>query len=253
MRELVFDLLEFEKATIANKRLPKNAFYNTLGLSKKEEKIIKEDIDNIYLLAVYNKNTINIELYSDDEINCSEIDWIFVTLNKDKKYKSVSELIHKLIQNQTIVILSHEDGICFSTTIKRLNKVKKGKVVIDKIITSPWMDMEYLSSEEKTFIENLKVKKAQYKNIKQTHEALYATIELTEVIEKVNMYPKKIENLKELEKTLENINEAEEHIATLKNKEIEEESFGTKMEYHIQIKDKEDVLSKLKDRLKELC
>lgn len=253
MRALVFDLLGFEKSTIANKRLPKNAFYNTLDLSKKEEKILKEDIDNIYLLAVYNKNTINIELYLDDEINCTEIDWIFVTLNKGKKYKSVLELIHKLIPNQTIVVLSDEDYICFSTTIKRLNKVEEGKVVVDKIITSPWMDIEYLSSEEKTFIESIKVKKAQYKNLKETHEALYAAIELTEAIEKVNMYPKIIENLKELEKVIESINEVEESISTLKNKEIEEESFGTKMEYHIKIKDKEDVLNKLKDRLKELC
>lgn len=253
MKELVYNLLEFEKSTIANKRLPKNAFYNTLDLSKKEEKIIQEDIDSIYILTVYNKNTINIESYLDDEFNYSEIDWIFVNLNNNKKCKSVLELIHKLIPNQTIVVLSYEDNICFSTTIKKLNKVEMGKVVIDKIIASPWIDIEYLSSEEKTFIENLKVKKCQYKNLKETHEALYAAIELTEVIEKVKIYPKKIEKLKELEEAIKNINEVENSIAALKNKEVEEESFGTKMEYHIQIKDKEDVLIKLKDRLKELC
>ncbi|MBK5242623.1 DUF4391 domain-containing protein [Clostridium sp.] len=253
MRELIYGLLEFEKSTIANKKLPKNTFYNTLDLSKKEEKIIKEDIDNIYLLAVYNKNTINIELYLDNEFNYSEIDWIFITLNNNKKYKSTLELIHKLIPNQTIVILSYEEKCCFSTAIKKLNKVEKGKVVVDKIIISHWLDIKCLSLEEEIFVGNLKVKKAQYKNLKEMHELLYAAIELTEVIGKVNIYPKTIENIKELEKVISDINEVEEGIATLKNKEIEEENFGTKMEYNIQIKDKEVVLKKLKDRLKELC
>lgn len=253
MKELIFDLLEFEKSTIADKRLPKNAFYNTLDLSKKEEKIIKEDIDNIYLLAVYNKNTMNIELYIDDEINCSEIDWIFIALNNNKKYRAVLELIHKLIPNQTIVMLSYDDDICFSTTIKRLNKNEKDKIVLDKIITSPWIDIEYLTLEEKAFLENLKVRKAQYKDLKEVQEVLYSSIELTEVIGKVGIYPKKIENFNELENVLESINKVEENIASFKNKEIEEESFGIKMEYNIQIKDKEDELNKLKDRLKELC
>lgn len=139
MQKYIINLFGLEKYENLRK-IPKNSFYNQEWFSKSNENLFVKNIESIYLIWALNKTNINIEEYKTDEYNYSEIYFVNVQMKSMKKYNEIMELLHSMIPNPLILLISCENEFQISAATKRINKVDKTKQVIQEYFKTGIID-----------------------------------------------------------------------------------------------------------------
>ncbi len=252
MIDKIIEILWLEKYQNIRK-IPKNTFYKALDFSKTNEKIFTNDIENIFIISAINKNNINILDYKTDELNYSEIYYLFVSLKSDKKISDINKIIHTIIPNPVVLILNYKDNIIFSTAKKRINKNDKTKQVIERYFITEKIDVNYLINTDKEFLDDIYLTKNSFENFFRFYMDISSKIIIFNLVNIRGWYKKtSLENIDKLILKIDDIKKIEWEIALLESEYKNEIAMWPKAILHSKIVKKKDEIRNIEEEIKNI-
>ena len=246
LREWFIKRLEIPIRSIANRKIPKKAFFTQGDLSKAEKELFTSQIEGIYLLNVMNQQSVNIPVYKTEEINYAEVVWIYIQLRGTQNSNRIVSAVHKSIPNPVVLIMeSPKEKILMSTCHKRLNKHDMTKVVADQPIITSWFQPKDEESLYDKLLDALTISKLSFNNLYEFYDDIYQWLQCEEVISLVNRI--KVVNI------LNQIQDFKKDVDRLEQEQKGQLEFGAKMDLHMKIKRKEQQIGVQLQQIKELC
>lgn len=158
----VIKLLSFPEKALADKKVFKRAFYENAGLSKQQEELIRNDINEVRWYYALKQENINIPGFKNDDVDYQEIQVIGVVLKDDKYAYNIAEIIQKAIQYPIILVVECKEKVFLNVAYKRINKADISKSVVDKIYNSGWIAEK--NNKEDNFFKSINIKELSFLN-----------------------------------------------------------------------------------------
>lgn len=253
MVDKLIEMLGVPANTVLNNRIPKKTFYEQAGMNKNEVAIFVDEVESIRLVSILNNDSINIEKYITEEHNYTDVAILYVELKNDSKYQIVARLIQQSIPYPVLVILGHKDHILFNAALKRNNLVEVGKIVIDEMCFSHWVNVGICNEIDKQFLGQVVINTLPYDNLYNFYTELYNRIFLTKLIGLLSFYPNSARNLDIVKVLIKQITGLIQEIEGLKRKHDKEKNFAKRMNIFMNYKELEIRLESLRENLKEVC
>ena len=240
----VIDFLNIPKLAAMHQRIAIQSIVDAHELSHAEEKLLRNHISSIYLIAALNESTINVRTHKDEDMVYEEIHILEIQLKHTKRLSSLNQKLHTLFPNPTFIIYTNEKMVIYSLALKHINKYEPNQAVIDEVFLSE--SSELLDKASKKFLDKTNLKNLKSTNLKDYYLELINIIYQQRLISIIDDYPDSVldatkvkEALKELENLQSELNKTKEEATLLhtmrskmenhmKHKEIE-----TKIEYII--------------------
>ena len=252
MIDKLLDILDLKKYENIRK-IPKNTFYKEDDFNRINEKMFTSFIDTIYIITALNKNVINITDYKTEDYNYSEIYYIYVSLKELNKTDEIIKIIHSIIPNPCIVILWYNEKIILSTAKKRISKNDKTKQVIEDFFITEGIKLEYLSNEEKEFIEDIKLTKNSFENFMRFYVDISNKILIFNLQEIIWWYRKThLENMDKLLYKYKEVKEFEREKSALEKEYKDEVAMWQQAALHSKMVELDEKLEQLKKTIKEI-
>ena len=227
-----------EKAKAVEQRLFINQLVEQSGASGNDKKLFENSIKSFYLVAALSEETCGIWSFKNDEYYYEMI-LIFQVFLKDRsKVKSLNELLQKTFPNPTIILYKYGDENMISTAMKRLNKVEKGKSVIDSFQTSGWFKID---SQHDQLLKKISLSK---KNLKEFYESIDYLISAEYIVQITGKVPEILDFSIKGKSLM--IQQLLEEKTKLINQEKEESSMQGQMKCHMRIKEIDKQLETIK-------
>lgn len=254
MRKELIEKLQMPKRTVLNRNIPKKQFYEQAELSNQERDLIKNDVENIYLLSICRQDTLNVPKYVEEDLHYEEIYWIFVSLKSAKRFEKVCKTIHRAFPNPVVLVCSNAgQDIVVSTGHKRLNQNVSSKAVVEELNLSPFIDPYSHDEGAVRFIERLSFPSLSHQNLYMFYDDLSKATEASQIISVIGSYPRKDQSILDATMVIKEMNLIDEELLSLKKEHDEQTDFGEKMNIHMKIKQVESKKEQLIHQLKELC
>jgi len=212
------------------------------------QKIVKEVIQEIIIVASISPLTSNITEYKSNEYLFDEIHLIKVELKNRETFKKVCELLQSAIPYPLIILLKHNEQYCFNTADKRINQVEKEKRVISSSTYTEWFDEKCNGAEK--FLSSLAFDQLSHVNLRTLYESFANRIHNFNTFVITGEYQVKTtrETTRDVEIQREILN-IKEQITTLRSTLKKETSFNEKVAINMKIKKMESEVDKLKSNL----
>ena len=200
--------------------------------------MIEKSIDTMHLVGILTEDTSKIWKYEDDSYLYEEIELIAIDLKDNSKVKQLNEEIQRVFPNPIVVIYKYKDNYLLSTALKRKNKLDDKKSVIDSIQTTDWFKLDSMHDELLSRINYVKSNlKEFYEQIDYILSAEYVAL-ITDKVPEIIDFTIKSKSIM--------IQELLAKKKDLIEQEKEESSMKGKMQCHMQIKQIEETLEKMK-------
>lgn len=249
----IFDkYLSLPKSCYINSRMPKKAFTDNpeFDLKKEEKAILKEYVENIYLEYSLKSQLLNIPKYDDEQVRYEEIEIIKIKLIEKSKEDKVCNIIQKYIQYPILIFIECNNFIKINATIKKINKVEKEKLSIEKMIYTDWINLNELKQKDEDFLESLSIDKLTTNNLFTLYKDFINAINSFNLSQyKEEFEVKSIEDTLDDIKLLENIKNIGTQISNLRNNIKKESNMGAKVEINVKVKKLQNEIEELKNKL----
>jgi len=244
MKNTLLDKLHIPLTCKINRKLFKKQFIENFSLNANEKKIISEDVDNITLEYLLNKDKINIAPFNDEENDYSEIAFIRVEILSTKRLKKLSNIIQN-IPYPLIVVFAYENKICINISPKRINKNDSSKLVVEESYFTKWIDLDNLNPLEQEFLQSIEIKNHPFTNFFEFYNSY-----LNKVIAfDASQYSGSLEQSEDTKEVLREIQEIELNISDIIAKIKKETSIRDKVNLNIELKTLNDRAESLKGSL----
>ena len=247
----IFNILGIsDRVKYEGKRITKKAFYMQGNLSKDEENIFTDYIDKIEISYVLTPRNININTFIDEEHIYTEVGYFKVYLKVDDKVDKISKIIQSNIPSPVVLIFEHDNNICLSTAMKRINKNDKSKVIIEDINITDWIDMKNINDNSYKFLESISLDNLEFTDFYDFYRLIddkvytFKNINIIGTYE-INNDKNKVEDTKAI---IEKINAYNEELKKIVAKIKKESQFNKKMKLNIEannMKKEIDILKKM--------
>lgn len=236
-----------------SRNIPKKSFYEQDIFNAAQKTLFTNDIDKLRIIAICDKDTINIETHVNDERVYKEILFIQVELKDKSKQKKISEIIHQVIPNPAVLIFTHENEILVSVAPKRLNKQEKGKIVIEEEYNSIWVDTENATEEQNKFHNSLYLKNFRFDNLHSFYSDISKAVIFSRFIEIIGAYAySKNSDLQKTTELAKKLQQIQEKIVFHSNEEKRLKNFGDKVANHQKLIDSQKELENIKQAISDL-
>lgn len=129
----IYELLNIPKQCRLKNRIALNQIYKASDLTIKEQKDFSQNVDKIYLIAEINSSNCNYLPLVNEELRYETIQFIYIHLLKNNNIEDIDNILHRLFPNPLIIVYEYNEEYCFSSSVKRINKVDNSKAVITDI------------------------------------------------------------------------------------------------------------------------
>lgn len=235
-----------------NSNIPKKLFYESGLLNATDKKIFTDSINKITLNNQLNSQTINIKSYKDDIRFYEEIAFITIILSDDKKYKRIAQIVQQTIPYPIVLMFESDGKSLINVCHKRINQADSSKNTVEEYHFTEWIDIEYLSTNEKQFIKSLDVQNLSYTNLYNFYNGIVDRVILFKASKYTNDF-KSIKNMNtnEVNDILHKIEQIDFEILSLRGRIRKEVHFNKKMQMNIEIKRLEDIKSTQIEMIKQ--
>ena len=234
----IFESFEIPSSCKIDKKLHKKQFLENFSLKGDEKRALKESVESISLKYLLNSKNINIQSYTNDEVDYSEVAYIHLELSNDKQYKKIAKIVQK-IPYMVVLIISYHDKFVINICTKRINQHDKTKLIVEEEYFSPWIEQKSIDEKESAFLQSLKIKNQSFSNFKHFyHDILDKLIAFNLSKECISSTSPKATNKEALAKIL----TLKEQIKELKNKIKKETHFNQRVVLNIELKKLHDEL-----------
>jgi len=240
MKKTVLGKLNIPASCKINRKLFKKQFVENFSLNATEKKIISEDVENITLEYLLNKNNINITPFNDEDNDYSEIAFIRVELLSTKRLKKLSNII-QYIPYPLIVVYADENDICINVSPKRITENDSSKLVVEESYFTGWVDLDNSTEIEQAFLESLEIKNHPFTNFFEFYNSYVNKL----IAFNASHYSGSLEQSEDTRELLKEIQEVESNINDITSKIKKETDIRDKVNLNIELK-------KLNERLESL-
>jgi len=241
MKKTVLDKLHIPSSCKINRKLFKKQFIENFSLSAVEKKIISEDVENITLEYLLNKDNINIVPFNDEENDYSEIAFIRVELLSSKRVKKLSNIIQN-IPYPLIVVFANENKICINISPKRINKNDSSKLVVEESYFTEWIDLDNSSEIEQGFLESLEIENHPFTNFYEFYNSYLNKL----IAFNTSQYTGSLEQSQDTKELLREIQKVELSVVDIISKIKKETDIRDKVNLNIELKKLNEKLENLK-------
>jgi hypothetical protein len=140
-------------------------FMDLPDIASADKRLLKENINAILLQYVVKEQTMNIPAFIDESRSYREIFVIEIALKTVKKHKRISQLIHMLIPNPVILVMTCEKASTLMLAQKRKSLSDYSKITIENFLDTEWFYPGDLSESQRSFVDYLDVKNLSYANL----------------------------------------------------------------------------------------
>jgi len=244
MKKTVLNKLNIPVSCKINRKLFKKQFIENFSLSAVEKKIISEDVENITLEYLLNKDNINIVAFNDEENDYSEIAFIRVELLSNKRVKKLSNIIQN-IPYPLIVVFADENKICINISPKRVNKNDSSKLVVQESYFTEWIDLDNSSEIEQDFLESLEITNHLFTNFYVFYNSYLNKL----IAFNASQYTGSLEQSEETREVLREIQAVELSVVNIVAKIKKETDIRDKVNLNIELKKLNEKLENTKGKL----
>ena len=244
MKKTLLDKLHIPSSCKINRKLFKKQFIENFSLSAVEKKIISEDVENITLEYLLNKDNINIVAFNDEENDYSEIAFIRVELLSNKRVKKLSNIIQN-IPYPLIVVFADENKICINISPKRINKNDSSKLVVQESYFTEWIDLDNSSEIEQDFLESLEITNHLFTNFYVFYNSYLNKL----IAFNASQYTGSLEQSEETREVLREIQAVELSVVNIVAKIKKETDIRDKVNLNIELKKLNEKLENTKGKL----
>lgn len=245
----MFELLGLDKVKYLGRKLDKKMFYDNGDLAREDRKIFIDYIDRIEMSYVLNSSTLNIAPFVNDEYYYETIVYLKVKLKQKDKIDKISKIINNNIPNPLVIIYEFDKEYSISTAIKRLSKTDKNKTVVEESNTTNWLNINYLTENDKKFIDSISLRKIPYTNLFEAYKTINDKIYIFKMSDKIGEY-EDISDKNTLEESKQILKRLEVELKKILTKMKKESQFNKKMELNIKATEINNQIEELKYRLK---
>ncbi|RLA84510.1 MAG: hypothetical protein DRG78_01260 [Epsilonproteobacteria bacterium] len=232
--------LDIPKECYVNKPIFKKMIRENFTLNSSEKKILENDISNIKLEYILNKNNINISQYIDEDNKYLEINFLKVEISNINKLKQITTILQN-IPKPLIIFFAYKNSLCINISPKRLSKSTNDKLVIEENYFTHWINLAEKNNLEKEFIDSLNINNQSFTNFLS-----FYTSYLDKILSlNASKFSGTLNINKDTKAILDDIATIEISISELKSKIKKETNFSDKVNMNIELK-------KLNDKLKDL-
>lgn len=254
MKERVIQLLGLQRdAIFQDARIPKTKFFEIEGFTSEDKKIFTNEVEEIRLLAVINEDTINIPSYKNEEVNYSEVYFVYISLKKILHASRIAEIIQENIPNPAVVVISFEQQVYLSTATKRLNKGDKKRQVLEGEQSSGWLSLSNTPARIEKYLKGLNIANFSFQNLfifyQEFSRYIYQSF-LLEFSHEFN-FLKNISN-EELSPHIEKYETKRQEVRRLRDDEQKTLNFGERVSVHQRLIRAESEELTAKNKIEEL-
>ncbi len=231
----IINLLKIPERSIQNQKLTKKSILENANLKASSKKVIRDDIDEMLIVALVDPKSSNINAYEDDNYSIDAILLIQVLLKKRESLTKVAEILHTVIPYQLLIVFSYQDELSFNIADKRINQVDKDKRIIGNYTFTEWLK----TGDDKLnkFIDSIAFSNLSHLNLKAFYDDIRTRIyNLKTSLINGEFQAKSIEESQDDIILLRKIKEINAEILKLKNTYKKEINFNAKVKLNVEIK-----------------
>lgn len=158
-----------------------------LELSSRDKQSFEKTVGTIHVKGILNESTSNIWSYVDDTYYYKEIILFYVVLKDITKVAFVNEQLQKVFPNPIVIFYEFGSKYAISTALKRLNKLEKGKTVIEEIQLSDFFELD------DKHIQLLNKHSYDFDNLKSYYEGVDNLVVTEELVDLTGVVPEIID------------------------------------------------------------
>jgi len=248
--EQFYQNLAIPEACVLGKRIYKTQFYENGQLNAADKKAFVEDIDSIEWSYTLKPATVNIPRFEDDTHEYLEVAVLQVLLSAIERSTRIAAAMQKAIPYQVLIIFVCGNQIALNAADKRINRADSNKILVETIHDTGWISLSELESWQADFLGDFCITNFSYRNFFEFYKDIVNRIIALNCaahtgrynLEKGNVYPSRLEALRQMEKLY------QERSETL-NKMKGEKNLGKRVQFNIQIKQITDRINAIKKEL----
>lgn len=208
-----------------------------LELSTRDKQTFEKTIGAIFVKGILNESTLNIWSYADDTYYYKEIILFYVVLKDITKIAFVNEQLQKVFPNPIVIFYEFNNKYAISTALKRLNKLEKGKTVIEEIQLSNFFELD------DAHIQLLNKHSYNFNNLKEYYENVNSLVATEELVDLTGVVPKVIDETVKVKSI--KIKQLLKQKKDLEDAYKEADSMQERMTIHMKIKEIEKKLEEI--------
>ena len=236
------DHLNIPEQAKMKQRIPVQAIVDAEELSHAEEKLLRDHISSIYLIAALNESTINVRTHKDEDMIYEEIHILDVKLKQTKKLGSLNQKLHTLFPNPTLIIYTNEKSHIYSLALKHMNKYEPNQAVIDEVFLS----------ESSKLLDKTNLKNLEANNLKEYYLKLINIIYQQRLISIIDDYPDSVLGATKVKETLKELENLQAQLNKIKEEATLLHTMRSKMENHMKQNEIESRIESIVAIIKEV-
>lgn len=230
-------------------RIPVQTIVDAHELGRAEEKLLRNHISSIYLIAALNESTISVRTHKDEDMVYEEIHILDVQLKQTKKLSSLNQKLHSLFPNPTLIIYTNEKSHIYSLALKHMNKYEPNQAVIDEVFLSE--SSEFTDKVSKKFLDRTNLKNLEANNLKDFYLELIKIIYQQRLISIIDDYPDSVLDATKVKEALKDLEYLQAQLNKVKEEATSLRTMRSKMENHMKQKELETRIESIIVNIKE--
>lgn len=230
----ILELFNIPNKAQADRRIFVKDILARLELSSRDKQSFEKTVGTIHVKGILNESTSNIWSYVDDTYFYKEIILFYVVLKDITKVAFVNEQLQKVFPNPIVIFYEFGNKYAISTALKRLNKLEKGKTVIEETQLSDFFELD------DKHIQLLNKHSYDFNNLKKYYEGFNNLVATEELVDLTGIVPEVIDETAKAKST--RIKQLLRQKKDLEEAYKEADSMQERMSIHIKIKEIEKQL-----------
>lgn len=230
----ILELFNIPNKAQADRRIFVKDILARLELSSRDKQSFEKTIGTVHVKGILNESTSNIWSYVDDTYYYKEIIIFYVVLKDITKIAFVNEQLQKVFPNPIVIFYEFGNKYAISTALKRLNKLEKGKTVIEEIQLSDFFELD------EKHIQLLNKHSYDFNNLKNYYESVNNLVATEELVDLTGVVPEIIDETAKVKST--KIKQLLRQKKELEDAYKEADSMQERMTIHMKIKEIEKKL-----------
>lgn len=230
----IIELFKIPTKAQTDRRIYLKDILSRLELNSRDKQSFEKTVGTIHVKGILNESTSNIWSYVDDAYYYKEIILFYVVLKDITKVAFVNEQLHRVFPNPIVIIYEFKNKYAISTALKRLNKLEKGKTVIEEIQLSDFFELD------DKHIQLLNKHSYDHNNLKSYYEGVNNIVATEKLVDLTGVVPEVIDETAKAKST--KIKQLIKQKKELEEAYKEADSMQEKMRIHMMIKEIENEL-----------
>jgi hypothetical protein len=175
-------------AAMINSPISKKLIADNGDLSAPEKRILKENVEELTMKALFQTRTIGLDTYSDENYRYDQVVIAEVNINNKTKSEQVASMIQRVIPSPLFLIIKCEEEYSICWASKRINLSDKERRIIESQENTRFFKITHQDEIAFQWLKSLDISKIVCNNLKEFFEQVSKNLLMLKVSDEAGMY-----------------------------------------------------------------